>query len=133
MTRAITLTLLFWVIGALLVAAVPIAFMKIAAIVAVAFGYVKISRHLGSLDQALIVGALWLLLDICTEIAVTSRAGHAWFGLIGSPDAPVLRTFLLAAWITAPAIFVRRSLVLPQRFGDETEADPWFGDDVSRT
>lgn len=115
MTRAITLTLLFWLIGALLVAATPIALAKIVTIVAVAFGYVKVSRHLGRMDQALIVGAVWLLLDICAEIAMSSGTGHAWFGLIGSPDAPVSRTFLLVAWVAAPALFVRRSSATVRR------------------
>ena len=83
--------------------------LKIAAIVAVAFGLVRINRYPASFDQGLLVGIVWLLLDIVTEVAMAMHTGHPWFLLIGSPAAPVLRAIVFLAWIAAPALFARRS------------------------
>ncbi|MBK5260014.1 MAG: hypothetical protein JJE51_10500 [Thermoanaerobaculia bacterium] len=118
MTRSIALILPSWIIAAFLVAAMPgvvspafplaIVVAKIAAVVVVAFAYVKMSGGLNSLNEALLVSAAWLLLDIAAEMAVTIHTGHAWFALLGSPASPVLRGCVLLAWIAAPALFARR-------------------------
>lgn len=118
MTRSIALSVLFWSIAALLVAAAPMVLdsapiatvlLKIAAIAVVAFGFMKVTRNPSSLNQALTVGVVWLLLDIFTEILVTSHTGHEWRELLGSPAVPALRAVVLLAWLAAPALFVRRS------------------------
>jgi hypothetical protein len=108
---------LFWMVAAILVVTMPAALgltapvavvvVKIAIVVAVAGAYVTVSRHPASIEGALIAGAAWLLLDVIAELVVGARTGRSWFELIGSPAAPVLRTCLLFAWVTAPALFVR--------------------------
>lgn len=122
MIRAVWM-LLFWIVAAVLVSALPqmldapgpfaAAGVKAAVIAAVAFGYVRVCGGPASLDGALMVGALWLLLDVIAEIAVTTLLSHSWFELIGSPSAPLLRTCLMLAWITAPALFVRHRDTTP--------------------
>ncbi len=118
MTRSIALVLPSWLVAAFIVAAMPamvsfaspvaIVVVKVAAILAVAFVYVKMSNGLRSLNEALLVSAAWLLLDMAAEMVVTTRSGHAWFELLGSPASPVLRACILMAWISAPALFARR-------------------------
>lgn len=109
--------LLFWIVAAVLVVTLPPAFgltspiatmaAKMVIILSVASAYVRVSRHPASLDDALMVGAAWLLFDVIAELVVSTRVGRSWFELIGSPAAPVLRTCLLLAWVVAPALFVR--------------------------
>jgi hypothetical protein len=66
-----------------------------------------VAREAG-ITHALGVGIAWLVLSIATEIALTTRVGHGWFTLLGSPDRPLLRNVLLFVWIFAPALFARR-------------------------
>ncbi|HVR39692.1 MAG TPA: hypothetical protein VMU84_11400 [Thermoanaerobaculia bacterium] len=105
------LVLLFWLIAALLVMGVnsalvrvtpgAAAVVKIAAIVSAAFGYMRLTARNATVDHALLVGLVWLLLDVGAEIAV------ARFALLGTPARPAMRDVLLLAWIIAPALFAR--------------------------
>ena len=54
------------------------------------------------------VGIAWLILAIVAEIAISSRLGHGWYALIGTPDHPLLRNLFLFVWVFAPALFARR-------------------------
>ena len=77
----------------------------IAVIVLTAWLYVRLTAPECTVDQALIVGIVWLLLDIGAEIAITTYLGRRWSDLIGSPASPALRDLLLFTWIGAPAMF----------------------------
>ena len=111
------LVAVFWIIAALLVAiahqtmntASPAiaAVIEVAAIVAAAGVYIRITAPESSLDHALFVGTVWVLLGIATEIAMTANSGHQWFALLGSPANGGIRCLLLIAWVIAPALFVR--------------------------
>jgi hypothetical protein len=115
-TRA-ALVAVFWVIAALLVAIVHqkmnavspaiAAVIEVAAIVAAAGAYIRITAPESSLDHALFVGTVWVLLGIATEIVMTAHSGRPWFALLGSPANGGLRCVLLIAWVIAPALFVR--------------------------
>jgi uncharacterized MnhB-related membrane protein len=108
--------LLFWIIAVLLVIAAEQLFRqaepwmsvaaKTIAIVATAFAYMRIAAPGATLDHALGVGAMWLVLVIVVEVAVSMHIGRAWFQLLGSPDS-ALRNVLLVAWIAAPALFAK--------------------------
>ncbi len=116
---AVAFILLFWVIAALIVAVadqriqplspLAAAAIKIFAIVAAGFGYVRLSP-MRSASHALFVGASWVLLDIAAEMLMTARAGHGWFELLGSPSTPILRTLVLLTWISAAGLFARRQV-----------------------
>jgi hypothetical protein len=115
-TRA-ALVAVFWIVAALLVAiahqethsASPVVTVaiEVVAIVAAAGAYIRITAPESSLDHALFVGTVWVLLGIATEIAMTANSGHQWFALLGSPANGGLRCVLLIAWVIAPALFVR--------------------------
>ena len=115
-TRA-ALIVIFWSVAALLVGMVhqridatsPVVsvVMKVAAILIVAAAYIRLTASKTTLDHSLFVGTTWVLLDIATEIAVTTSSGRPWFALLGSPANGGLRCVLLIAWILAPALFIR--------------------------
>ncbi len=115
-TRAV-LVAVFWVIAALLVAiahqtlnsvspVIAVA-VEVLAIMAAAGAYMRITAPHCTLDHALCVGTVWVLLGIATEIAMTANSGRQWFALLGSPANGGLRCVLLIAWVIAPALFVR--------------------------
>lgn len=80
----------------------------IAAIVFAAWCYTRFcARHAG-ISHALGVGIAWLALGIAAELVMATRAGHGWYGVLGSPDRPLLRNVIFFVWIFAPAIFARR-------------------------
>jgi len=115
-TRA-ALVAVFWIVAALLVAiahqvmhsASPVVavVIEVLAIVAAAGAYIRITAPESTLDHALFVGTVWVLLGIATEIAMTANSGRQWFALLGSPANGGLRCVLLIAWVIAPALFVR--------------------------
>jgi uncharacterized MnhB-related membrane protein len=108
--------LLFWIIAVLLVFAAHQAFghaepwmsvaAKTIAIIATALAYMRIAAPGATLDHALGVGVIWLVLVIVVEVAVSEHIGRTWFQLLGSPDS-ALRNVLLVAWIAAPALFAK--------------------------
>jgi hypothetical protein len=111
------LVTLFWILAAAGVAAVHReidprspsggAAASIAIVVIGAYCYTRFCERRGT-SHALGVGIAWLMFGIVTEIAVTMRLGHGWYGVLGSPDRPLLRNIFLFVWIFAPAIFARR-------------------------
>jgi len=115
-TRA-ALAVAFWIVAALLVAVVhqridatsPVAsvVIKVAAILAMAAMYIRLTASETTLDQALLAGTTWVLLCIATEISITTMSGRPWFALLGSPANGGIRCVLLIAWILAPALFIR--------------------------
>ena len=112
------LVVLFWMVAAALVAAIRIeleprspngaAAATIAALLLTAYAYWRLVAREAGVAHALGVGTAWLLLSIAAEIAVTTRVGHEWFTLLGSPDRPLLRSALLFVWVFGPALFARR-------------------------
>ena len=108
---------LFWIVAALLVIAAhrtvePASAaagmtLKIVAIVGAAFAYIRLAAPTATLEHALGVGVVWLVLDIVAEVLTASMVGHSGFELIGSPAKPALRDLMLLTWIVAPAIFAR--------------------------
>jgi len=113
----VALVAVFWIIAALLVAvahqklyaASPVVAVVIEAlaIVATAGIYIRITAPHSTLDHALFVGTVWVLLGIATEIAMTANSGRQWVALLGSPTNGGLRCVLLIVWVIAPALFVR--------------------------
>jgi hypothetical protein len=67
--------------------------------------YVRLTARHCTMDHALLVGLVWLLLDIGAEIVTSRHLGKGWFDLIGTPRQPALRDLLLLTWIAAPALF----------------------------
>jgi len=90
-------------------AALPVAsvVIKVAAILAMAAMYIRLTASETTLDQALLAGTTWVLLCIATEISITTMSGRPWFALLGSPANGGIRCVLLIAWILAPALFIR--------------------------
>ena len=82
------------------------AVVKLAVLVAVGFGYMRIMRE-STLEHALLVGSVWLVMAVVVEVAEASTRGRGWFDLIGNPAHPLIRTVLLIGWVAAPALFVR--------------------------
>jgi hypothetical protein len=113
-----TLVTLFWLIAAAAVVTAhaqldPLspsggAVATIAAIVTCAYGYTRFGARKVSISHALGVGIAWLVLGIVAEIVMTTRLGHTWFSILGSPERPLLRNIILFVWIFAPAVFARR-------------------------
>jgi hypothetical protein len=107
----------FWIVAALLVAVshqgmhstspVVAVAIEVTAIVATAGAYIRLTAPESTLDHALFVGTVWVLLGIATEIMMTANSGRQWFALLGSPANGGLRCVLLIAWVIAPALFVR--------------------------
>jgi len=106
--------LLYWAIAAALVlgadrtlrSAAACLTIKTAAIIVIAFAYMRLTAHEPTLDHALFVGVTWLALSIMAELLLTRHLGRSWFDLLGSPDS-ALRNVLMFAWIGAPALFAR--------------------------
>jgi len=114
------LVTLFWIVAAAGVGAVhrqidPLsssggAVASIAVIVVTAWCYSRFCARCAGISHALGVGIAWLVLGIAAEIAVTMRLGHGWYGVLGTPDHPLLRNIYLFVWIFAPAIFAQREI-----------------------
>ena len=111
------MVLLFWLAAAALVGTVHIeldplspsggAVATIAAVFVVAYCYTRVCARNAGTSHALGVGTAWLVLAIAAEIAMTSRLGHGWYALLGSPQRPLLRNVFLFVWVFAPAFFAR--------------------------
>jgi len=117
MTRS-ACVVMFWTMAAGLVSAAhfrldrvsPVggAAVEIAVLIGVAFCYMRLIVPSATVDHALLVGIIWLLLTIVAEMLVGGFVHHGWFALLGSPARPILRNVFLFAWIFAPALFARR-------------------------
>jgi hypothetical protein len=117
-TTTIAAALIFWVAAALLIVMVhgflePISpaasfIVKILAILAISFAYMRLTRREVTIDEALFVGVGWAALAMITEVAASTHLGRGWFALIGSPAHDALRIVTLFAWIATPALFARR-------------------------
>jgi hypothetical protein len=83
------------------------AVVTMTAIVSAAWVYMRLSRNAG-VEHALGVGIAWLALTILAEMLMTSRLGHGWYALLGSPVHPLLRNLNFFLWIFATAAFARR-------------------------
>jgi hypothetical protein len=79
----------------------------IGSILVMAYVYMRLWTRRADMSHALAVGIAWLALAIVAEVVVTSRLGHGWFALLGSPAHPLLRSVFLFAWVFAPALFAR--------------------------
>lgn len=107
----------FWLAGAILVATSHIeldrrstsgtAAAALLSIALVSWAYTALCAPNAGASHAMAVGITWLTLAIVTEIAVTTRLGHAWYGLLGRPEHPFLRNLFLFAWIFTPVLFAR--------------------------
>ncbi|MEO8382682.1 MAG: hypothetical protein ABI779_23695 [Acidobacteriota bacterium] len=117
------LVVLFWAAAGVLVVTARVELDSLSttagvvtAIVAIAVAascYMRLcARNCGS-SHALGVGIVWLGLALVTEITLTTRLGHGWFALLGSPERPVIRDVLLLTWVFAPAMFAHRESSLP--------------------
>jgi hypothetical protein len=101
---------LFWIAAAVLVLQFAAPAVKVVVIVAVAYTYMRLAAPSASLDHAIVVGVVWLLLDIVTELSTATVVGHGWYGLIGSPAQDRMRDLVMLAWLAAPAVFARSQL-----------------------
>jgi hypothetical protein len=114
MVASALLVFVFWIAAALLAGLAhteldplsPLfgALVTVVSLVGVAWGYMRACHHSG-VSHALGAGIAWLVLAIATELAITTRLGHGWYSLIGSPERPLLRTIFLFVWLFAPALF----------------------------
>jgi uncharacterized membrane protein YgdD (TMEM256/DUF423 family) len=108
---------MFWAVAASAVVAVHLTLdsvsqwgavaVKAGTIVIGGWLYVRLTARRCTMDHALLVGLVWLLLDIGAEIATSHYLGKGWFNLIGTPRQPAVRDLLLLLWIVAPAFFAR--------------------------
>ena len=108
-----------WIGGAVLVAAAHTwldnlsvsggAVATSASIAAIAFVYMRVCAPQATISHALGVGIAWLSLAIVTEMVVVTQTGAPWYGLLGSPERPLLRNCFLFVWIFAPAFFARNA------------------------
>jgi hypothetical protein len=106
---------LFWAAAATAVVAVHLTLdpvsqwgavaVKAGTIVIGGWMYVRLTARRCTIDHALLVGLVWLLLDIGVEIVTSRHLGKGWFDLIGTPRRPAFRDLLLLTWIAAPALF----------------------------
>jgi len=111
------MVVLFWIVAAVvvtliqrtIVTASPVSLiaLKAGAIVLAAFGYVRLTARHTTLDHALLVGTVWLLLAMASELAATAHWTRRWFELLGAPDSG-LRNVMILAWMAAPALFAQR-------------------------
>lgn len=118
MTDQAVLVFVFWLAAAVLVATAHAqldtrsttggAVAAIASIVGTAYAYTRLCARSAEMPHALGVGIAWLVLTIVAELFVTARLGRGWYGVLGSPDHPLLRNVDLFVWIFAPALFARR-------------------------
>lgn len=112
------LVLLFWLVAAMLAAACHrmldarslsgSAVATIFAVAGVAYAYTRLCARCAGIAHALGVGIAWLVLAIAAELAITSRTGHGWYALLGTPAHPLLRNVFLFLWVFAPALFAGR-------------------------
>lgn len=112
---------LFWTIAAVLVATAHLrldrvsewgsAAVEIGVLIGVAYCYMHFIARDATVDHALLVGIVWLLLTIVAELSVASYVHHGWFALLGTPARPVLRNVFLFVWIFAPAVFARHEAI----------------------
>ncbi len=119
MIRAV-LVFLFWLLAATLTLVCHAALERrspagcaaaaIASIAGTAYTYTRLCARNAGVSHALGVGIAWLALAIAAEMAMSSRTGHRWVSLIGTPDRPLLRNVFLFVWIFAPAVFARREI-----------------------
>lgn len=110
------LVVLFWVIAATPFVALHVrsqsmppdaaACIKVGAIIVAAFCYTRWGARACTVDQALLVGITWLLLDIGADLAATRYLGSN-VEFIGDTTTPILRDIVLITWIVAPALFAR--------------------------
>ena len=106
---------LFWMLAAVLVFTIHIrvdpdwprtgAVATIVTLLGTAYAYTRLVAPRAGISHSLGVGIAWLVLSIATEIAITTRVGHGWYSLLGSPDRPLLRNVFLFVWVFAPALF----------------------------
>ena len=116
-TTAVLVTL-FWIAAASVVTTAQTRLMPISplaatavtigAIVLAAWSYTRLCARHSGVSHALGVGIAWFALAILAELVAASRLGHAWYGVLGSPDRPLLRTIFFFVWIFAPAMFAHR-------------------------
>ena len=78
---------------------------KSAVIVIAGYGYMRWAGRKSNITHALFVGVAWVMLDVVTEVAISTSSGHGWFLLLGSPARRYWRDALLFIWIAAPALF----------------------------
>jgi hypothetical protein len=112
---------LFWAIAAVLVAGAHLQFdrvsplgsaaVEIVVLIGVAFGYMRFVARDATVDHALLVGIVWLLLTIVAELSIQGYTHHGWFALLGTPARPMLRNVFLFVWIFAPSLFARRESI----------------------
>jgi len=117
-TVTVTMLAVFWAAAAAMViltdgivgsgAPLVSTLLKVAAIVASAFVYMRWAAQEATLDHALFGGVVWLLLAIATEIGMTMLFHRGWYALLGSP-ASALRNVVMFAWVIAPALFARNA------------------------
>jgi len=115
---ASTFVVLFWAIAAVLVAVAHLtldrvtpwgsAAVEIGSLIFVAYCYMRFAGRAATIDHAMLVGVIWLLLAIIAEIVIGAQVHHGWFGILGSPERPMLRNTFLFVWIFAPSLFARR-------------------------
>lgn len=109
---------LFWIAAAGAVAAAETKLVStspaggtaaaIAAILAVACCYTRLCARQAGISHALGVGIAWLVLGISTELVMATHLRHGWYGVLGSPARPLLRSVFFFVWIFGPALFARR-------------------------
>lgn len=114
------LMFLFWIAAAVLVATFHIELESrseagstiagMASVAVVAYAYTRMCAPCAGTDHALSVGITWLLLAIIVEVTMTSRTGHGWYALIGTPAHPLLRNIFLFVWVFAPVALSRRNV-----------------------
>jgi hypothetical protein len=100
--------LLFWAAAAAIAGVMGGGAATIAVVAFAAYAYTRLCARCAGVAHALGVGIVWLVLAIVAEIAIGSRLGRGWYGLIGSPERPLLRNVLLFVWVFAPALFAQR-------------------------
>ncbi len=113
------LVLLFWAIAALLVIAAHVVIdpisargaiaAKVIAIFIAAFAFIRFAAPSTTVDEAMLVGVAWLLLDIAMHIASTKYFHWSWIAWVGVPGASILHDLFLLSWVVAPTLFARRS------------------------
>src|SRR5258708_3719981 len=93
--------LLFWIAAAaLVVLAHGMLAAQVVAIVVAGLAYVRLTAPRATLQHALGVGIVWVVLSIGAELL-------RGYSLIGLPAHPIQRDLLLLCWIVAPALFAR--------------------------
>jgi hypothetical protein len=109
----------FWFVAATLVTAAHLeldpvsvwggSVATITALLLTAYAYTRYCASHAGTTHALGVGITWLVLAIVVEMAMTAHLRHGWYGLLGTPARPLLRTVFLLAWVFAPLPFAHRA------------------------